>query len=738
MLRTLTFFFVSLFFTGQVVGRADSLRIQLRLATSDTTKIELLTKIGDFFERTTPDSALYYYHQGVKIAQQSKIDHPVLHNQHGKLLRYIGIIHRTRGEFNKAIEYYHKAYDIFSQHEIKSGLSQVYNNFGVVYRNIGDYPKAMEYYFKALRIFEESGDLARMASCYNNIAIIYDIQKDYHGALEYYSLASEIFRQQNSLPHLGTIISNMGAAYYYLNDTEKAKEFYLNSLEYLLPYNMKPEATRVYHNLARLFSDEKKFIQAREYLDLAHGLALELNDQKSLLHILLGKAELESNMGNFSKAESLALQSLRKAKEISALDDQTTAYSLLFENAVMAANYRKAVEYVKHFIGLKDSLASFERSRLILEMEAKYQNEKKQKEIEDLQFFQELQRLELVASTAGLQRQRFIILLVLVTLGIVSIFSFQKQKQMKIIRATNLKLEAQNEEIHRKNKEIRIHRNEINAQKNVVTDQKNKIEQQNIALTRANKEILSGLRYAQRIQSSLFPDTQYLHENLGESFILFKPKSIVSGDFYWLSRKNGKVVLAAADCTGHGVAGGLLSMLGIAFLNESLHKPSLKTSAHYLDYISTRLENSLLVSEEGRQTTEGMEMTVCIVDPKALEMEFSGANSSIAIVRNNQLEIIKGDQQVIGNHSGKTLPYTSKHIQLKKGEMIYIFSDGFINQFGGPKGYRYTSSRFYKLLENISAHKPVYQKLLLEQELEKWKGSNYEQIDDILLLGFRI
>ena len=719
-------------------GKIDSLRIEYRLATTDTLRARLLTEIGDRYERSMPDSALYYYQWVVELVQGSQEDHIKLYEQKGTALRYIGIIHRARSEFALAREYYHRALDVFQEHDLEDGIASVYNNLGVLHRQLGQYTEALEYYHQALHMHQKNKNEEGVAFCYNNMGVILDIMQDYQQALEYYQRARNYFMEQSMSLMVASNLANTGATYYKLDKLDTALEHYYQALEIYIDLNRRPQMARLYMNLYSVYNQKGDLDQAFGFLERSRELAEELNDRKSLSTILVNLSSVNRRRGNLVSARRAARQALDTAREINTLNDQVLAYNELHQVEAASGNMAQAYEYARQYIAMNDSLKSIERSRALMELEARFQNEQKQQEIELLSQREENQRLQIIQKEAEMQRQRFILILVLIIMLMGLVFLVQKIRQNRRTQEANQKLEAQFQEIQRKNKEIRIQRNEIEKQRNVVLAQKSQIEKQNEALSEANREILSGIRYAEKIQSALFPDEAYLSDHLGESFIFFKPKSIVSGDFYWLSHRNGKTYMAVADCTGHGVAGGLLSMLGMAFLNESLHNNSLKTAADFLEYLTGRFDESLLVSEEGRQTREGMEISFCIYDKEDTYLEFSGAGSSIAVVSSSHLELFKGDRHGIGNTGNAKKTYTCYEIQTSPGDMVYIFSDGYINQFGGDNGQRYTSAEFFKLLENVSPHQLAYQKSLLESELDRWKNNNYEQIDDILVLGFRI
>jgi serine phosphatase RsbU (regulator of sigma subunit) len=276
--------------------------------------------------------------------------------------------------------------------------------------------------------------------------------------------------------------------------------------------------------------------------------------------------------------------------------------------------------------------------------------------------------------------------------------------------------------------------NELVEQLGITSNQKNKIEiQQN--------KITESIRYAKRIQNAVFPDENFF-SNLGcEHFIFFKPRDIVSGDFYWMSKdENGKIIIAVADATGHGVPGAFMSMLGIAFLNEikDIISNTEHSPAYFLDKLRNKVKESLKQTGKNDEAKDGMDIAFCVVDMKNNVLQFSGAHNPLYFIKNNsnQIDELKADRQPIGIHL-KEKPFTNQEIKIEKGDVFYLFSDGFNDQFGGEKGGKYKSKRFKSFLFSIRNENLENQKLLIENEFNKWKG-DIEQIDDVLVMGIKI
>jgi len=263
-----------------------------------------------------------------------------------------------------------------------------------------------------------------------------------------------------------------------------------------------------------------------------------------------------------------------------------------------------------------------------------------------------------------------------------------------------------------------------------------KLAQQRDQIDGQRMEIMSSIRYAQRIQYAILPDTTLSEEILSDHFIFFLPRDIVSGDYYWATRRGNKSVVVAADCTGHGVPGAFLSILGISFLNEIVLKLGIETASEILDEMRNHMISIMSKADVQR---EGMDMSLCIIDYEAMELQYAGAYNSLYLIRKGQLIEYKADKMPVGVHifDEDETHFTNNIIPLQHDDMLYIFSDGFSDQFGGEKNIKFKTKCFKKLLTNISALPVEQQRNILIETHENWKGDGF-QVDDILVVGVRI
>lgn len=277
----------------------------------------------------------------------------------------------------------------------------------------------------------------------------------------------------------------------------------------------------------------------------------------------------------------------------------------------------------------------------------------------------------------------------------------------------------------------------IKKQKSEIEQQHEELKTQSEYITAQNRKITDSIKYASRIQAAVLPQYDYIKKLLPRHFILFKPRDIVSGDFYWATAKNDKVVFVAADCTGHGVPGAFMSMLGVSFLNEIVNKNPISTAGFILDNLRDYVKSTL--SQEGKadEAKDGMDLSLCIIDKESKKLQFAGAHNPLIYFRNGNLHEIKADKMPIGIHASEETHFTNHVLDIEKDDIFYMFSDGYHDQLGGDKRRKLMKKPFKRLLGEIHQKPLAEQKEILDKENVDWIG-NYEQIDDIIVVGFKI
>ena len=303
----------------------------------------------------------------------------------------------------------------------------------------------------------------------------------------------------------------------------------------------------------------------------------------------------------------------------------------------------------------------------------------------------------------------------------------------RVALAENAISESEKQRFSDKNKKLWELSLAIHKEKEKIDEIKNEIEHR-------HNEVTKSINYAHRIQKALLPTEEEFNELKYEHFILWKPRDIVSGDFYWLKQSGKHTVIVVADCTGHGVPGAFMSVLGISFLNDILSKGKIFKANEILEKMRELVKRSFH-QEEGQKikASDGMDMAICVINDETLELDFSGANNPLFLFRDNHLTVFKATRSPIGNYPIEK-PFQNKEITLQKGDQLYMFSDGYIDQFGGEKGRKFLKKNFQRLLMHINKEKlPMKEeKNILSIALKEWQGNKYKQVDDILILGLRV
>ncbi|MBN2891470.1 MAG: transporter substrate-binding domain-containing protein [Bacteroidales bacterium] len=340
----------------------------------------------------------------------------------------------------------------------------------------------------------------------------------------------------------------------------------------------------------------------------------------------------------------------------------------------------------------------------------------------------------------------FIVANILLLIAIVYLIIQWREKALKakneelerLVKERTFEIEQKKSEIEAKNSELEQQQEEIIAQRDEITKQRDIAEKQRDIAETQREEIMDSIYYAKRIQAAILPPKKYLNEILPESFVLYKPRDIVSGDFYWIKQIDHRIVVVAADCTGHGVPGAFMSMLGSALLDEIVLRSNDDLLAgEILDNLRTGIVNALHQTGKVEEAKDGMDLALYILNPEEKSLQFSGAFNPLYIVRGEEMIELKADRKPIGIFEEVETPFTTHYFTPQKGDLLYTFSDGYASQFGGPQGKKFKFSRFQKIFLTIKDKPMDEQKAMLDKAFENWMGVKYEQIDDVIVVGVK-
>jgi len=526
-------------------------------------------------------------------------------------------------------------------------------------------------------------------------------------------------------------LHNIGIFYYSENQPDTAIYYFNLTLKIQKQLENKRGISEVLSGLGTIYIDTKKFPQALSYLQQSLEISKELNDKTGIIFTLINIGQIYFQQTDYSLSIEYYLQSLSIAKEIGSIDSEQSTCLLLAEVYSKINDYKNAFLYQQLYAQLKDTLFNNESQKALAEMGTKYETEKKEKQIE-------IQDLKITQQVMELNKKQIVIYAVLG--GLILVLSLV----VVIFRSYRLKKKAhevitiKNEELGQANEEISAQRDEIEAQRDILSEK-------NTLLFEQKKGITDSINYAKRIQQAVLPSGNYANNILGDHFILFKPKDIVSGDFYWGTRVNEWLIVTVADCTGHGVPGAFMSMLGVSFLNEIIRKKEITKASEILDNLRESLIEALQQKGQTGEQKDGMDIVLCAINITSNELQFSGANNPLYIIRNsnlkpldkkNILEEILPDKQPVGIYQNMK-PFTNHVVPLNKGDCIYFCSDGYKDQFGGTKNKKFMAKQLKQLLTDNCLLTMKEQKEVLDTTFENWKGK-HEQIDDVTILGLKI
>jgi len=559
------------------------------------------------------------------------------------------------------------------------------NKIAFIYWEYGNPKEAINYFLETIPLNEKVGNYNDIKAVYSNIALIYSDMDRLDLTLEYFYKSLEARRKLNNKGEVAAGLIDVAYIHTALNQSEKAIQLLEEALELSREVNNPRLILNSLKLLAQNYDNLGNKAKATEYGGMASAYEQQLATQqiKTEYETKVVKSQAEAERERMQRTQQELLMSLRELQS-------------------------KAMQDSLNFVVLRkqDSLRKAEEEA-----------QRKQTEIDLLNTDRMLKEAQLREREAQSRVQRIIILAGAIFVLVLIVSSVAIYKNYTDKKKANELLNLQNIEIQK---------------------QRDQIQKQ-------NENISKSINYAQGIQRALLPPQSNLQAIFPESFIFFRPRDVVSGDYYWFkeltigygsNEKTGKVAVSAIDCTGHGVPGAFLSMIGYNLLDDivfrGIHKPGA---------ILTELNNGIrrTLRQDETDNRDGMDMALCVVDTKTNIVEFSGAKNPLVYVVNNEVNRIRGDKESIGGGMDyRNDEFTTHVIKVESPTWFYMFSDGFIDQFGGPDGRKFMIKNFIDLLASISILPPDQQREILKNTLKDWLGTKYPQVDDILVVGFKI
>jgi len=614
-----------------------------------------------------------------------------------------------------------------------------YRMKGEAYLQTGKLPLALECFLQAASYYEKNENYSGLGRAYNSIAETYNYTQGFRENEKHYlQNAIEIFEQEKDTIALAYTLHNLGYANYSMGQYDTALVVFTETLDLFEKLGHRFAYFVCLGNLGLVYSRLPDFDKAENYLLTAMDTLASYGDEWALTEFMTGYANILFQKGEITQSMAYASRALKNSD--SPLN-QRDASRLLARLYAISGSFDSAYYYQSIYIVANDSTNNLDNVLKMTDLLTEYRFGRMQAELDALK------REKLIRSIAILGLG--IILLLAIWL-VTSYYTNLKrsrtltgalEERRVLLVKQSAELKEKNDKILRANEELTVLNEAISKQNKQILEANEELTVLNEAVNKQKNEILDSITYAKKIQAAMLPPEQYFHEILNDVFILFKPRDIVSGDFFWIKHVNQYVILAAADCTGHGVPGAFMSMLGMSYLNEIVNRREITQANEVLNELRKQIRSSLRQHGMAEESKDGIDMSLCVIDEKKKTLQFSGANNPFYLIKNKngtpELTEFKADRMPLGYYPGRFKPFTNRDIQLEYGDVFYLFSDGFVDQKGGKEGKKFLSKNFKKLLLEIHQEPMREQKSILDKTITDWM-CNTSQIDDMLVIGVRV
>ena len=567
------------------------------------------------------------------------------------------------------------------------------NVHGASFSLRGDNTRAITYFTRSLKMMEKLQDQKGIASSLNNIGVIYNEQGKYQKAGEYYQRALTINKRLGDSSLMALSYSNLGNIYRYLGNDYKSIQYHQKSIRIYQNIQDDYGLGMSYHFIAVTYLDMKDYQKALEFTEKCIPYYKKSENLLGLPEVFNIMGKIYDKKGNTQKAIFYNKQALDLAEKVDAPAAIRESSQSLYGHYKKLGKYKEALEMHELYLVNRDKVTNEESQQELIKQELSYEFEKQQA------LDQKEHEKKLAIAAEKEQQQKLIILSIGIGSLLVLIFAVVVINRLRVTR----------------------------RQKEIIERQKDLVEEK-------QKEILDSITYAKRLQDAILPPISTFKEHFPESFILYKPKDIVAGDFYWMEKTGDSILIAVADCTGHGVPGALVSVVCSTALNRAVLEFGLTDPGEILD--KTREIVLETFAKSSKDVKDGMDISLAAIHTKTFEIQWAGANNPLWYISDNTFNSITADKQPIGS-SFDQKPFNTHQLQLKAGDLIFLFTDGYADQFGGEKGKKFKYTPLKELLLKNSTLTMSAQEELLETTFENWK-TGVEQVDDVCMMGVQL
>lgn len=621
-------------------------------------------------------------------------------------LEVIGIALQVKGDLRGAYRTHAQAKDIREQLDWKKGIGHSLNNMGLATSKMGELEGSMELFLRALSIAEQLSDSALMARILGNIGTLYEEQRDYDRALDYYGKSLAIVEQIDDPRILGNTLHNIAIIYGRKEMYPEAAGMWKRTIAIRTLMGDDRGVAHALHNYGSLVHAAQNEYQVADSL---YALSLDIYERFDDLwgrSMVLGSMGLSSlATGRTDDAVDQCTKSMELARELASSEFEVSACKCLADAYDTLGRYQEANRFLNRYVVLRDSINDSDSGRRASLLDERYAHEKEQLRQRTIAE-EEIKRQHLLRNMS-------------VALGMMGILLFfiqfngyrKKQQANELLEEKNMEIEHQKEQLAEK-----------------------------------NREVTDSIQYAKRLQDARLPRAEAYARHFSSSEVFYRPKDIVSGDFHWLEEVDGHVFIAVADCTGHGVPGAMVSMVGIQGLNRAVLEQRIVSPAAILQQLSDHVEEAF--NKGGTEVRDGMDISLCVISPDRSQLVFAGANNALWQVSERESvegAVLRGSHNGLHLHEWKaarrsiggyfdTGGFIEHRVPVTKGDLFVLFSDGYADQFGGDRDRKLGSARFRKLVLEAASASDMGR---LVTEFDAWKGAQ-EQVDDVSVVCFRI
>ncbi len=668
-----------------------------------------LNNVGDAYKNMLQyDKALACFNEALAI--QKEIGNKAII---ANTLHYIGNFYFQLKIYDKAQEYYMKALEIRTELGNKNDIAATLFNIATVHRDIGNYREALKYYDKALTLRRETGAKEAEAHILTALGGLYKNKKLYKLAIYNYELALEMYSKMGNKQHIASSYERLGIAYKDTCLYAKAQEYYTLAYSYFLQVQNMIGVARIYNYLGNLYKEKNDEPLSLQFYSRSFHLYDSLRNNVGMAQVSNNIAKLYEKIGNQANAISNYKTALHLAQQSKEYDLKQEVAFALYTIYKSNKQFAQALDYYEIYTATKDTIAHNKNVQRIAEIEF-------ETNIKLLEQINENQDLKLREEQAKRTQFTLYLIIAIIILIIILLFSFLLYRQF-----------TQKEKAY----------NLLSEKSNELEQAYSNLEQLHAILKERNEKITDSLSYAKRIQKAILPQESIIEKAFARNFIYYLPKEIVSGDFYWFTTQREYEFFAVVDCTGHGIPGAFMSMVGNTLLNQIVNEQHFTEPSEILQKLDKEIIKTLKQYDEHTKQEDGMEISLIRYNTKTKQLVFAGAGHKIIVAYNNSIEIISSSIFSIGGmHSiKKDNNVTFEQIDMKiiPGTTIYLFTDGYIDQFGGECDERFSTNRFQKLIADIQSYDLCEQYIHISKTFDDWKGAT-SQLDDVLVVGISL